>query len=40
MALETTNIQEKVTQEFGNNAFAFTRQNDIFTFEVNPNSIR
>ncbi|WP_395053458.1 NADH-quinone oxidoreductase subunit C [Flavobacterium sp.] len=40
MALETTNIQEKVTQEFGDKAFAFTMQKDIFTFEVYPNSIR
>jgi NADH-quinone oxidoreductase subunit C len=40
MALETTTIQEKVTQEFGENAFAFIMQKDIFTFEVNPNSIR
>ena len=40
MALETTNIQEKVTQEFGDKTFAFTMQKDIFTFEVNPNSVR
>ena len=34
MALETTTIQEKLTQNFGNNVFAFETQKDIFTFEV------
>ena len=40
MALETSNIQEKLTQQFGENVFAFTMLKDIFTLEVNANSIR
>ena len=39
MALETTNIQEKITQKFGGNAFAFAMQKDIFTFETHPENI-
>lgn len=39
MALETTNIQEKVTQKFDGNVFAFGMQKDIFTFEANPDNI-
>lgn len=34
MALETANIQQKLTQEFGGNVFAFEMQRDIFTFEA------
>jgi NADH-quinone oxidoreductase subunit C len=34
MALETTTIQEKLSQNFENNVFAFETQKDIFTFEV------
>ena len=39
MALETANIQERVTQKFGGNVFAFGMQRDIFTFEVNPENL-
>jgi NADH-quinone oxidoreductase subunit C len=39
MALETTNIQEKLTHRFGVKAFAFEMQRDIFTFETNPENI-
>jgi NADH-quinone oxidoreductase subunit C len=39
MALETTHIQEKVTQKFGENVFAFRMQKDIFTFEVHPENL-
>jgi NADH-quinone oxidoreductase subunit C len=39
MALETTNIQDRLTQEFGGNVFAFGMQRDIFTFEVNPENL-
>ena len=39
MALETTTIQEKLTQNFGNNVFAFETQKDIFTFEVNSTEV-
>lgn len=34
MALETTTIQERLTQKFGTKVFAFGMQRDIFTFEV------
>lgn len=40
MALETVNIQEKLTQQFGEKVFAFGMQKDIFSFEATPNSIR
>ena len=40
MALETSSIQEKLTRQFGENVFAFTMLKDIFTLEVNANSIR
>ena len=40
MALETSIIQEKLTQQFGENVFEFTMLKDIFTLEVNANSIR
>jgi NADH-quinone oxidoreductase subunit C len=39
MALETTHIQEKVTQKFGESVFAFGMQKDIFTFEVTPENL-
>lgn len=39
MALETTNIQEKVSQKFGGNVFAFGMHKDIFTFEAHPENI-
>jgi NADH-quinone oxidoreductase subunit C len=40
MALETVNIQEKLTQQFGEKVFAFGMQKDIFSFEATPDSIR
>lgn len=40
MALETVNIQEKLTQQFGEKVFAFGMQKDIFSFEAAPDSIR
>ena len=39
MALDIQNIQEKVSQKFGNNVLDFKLQKDIFSFEVLPNSI-
>ena len=39
MALETLQIQEKITQKFGANALNFEIQKDIFSFEIAPNSI-
>ena len=39
MALETVNIQEKLSQNFGDAVFAFGMQKDIFTFEVESNNI-
>ena len=39
MALETVNIQEKLSQNFGDTVFAFGMQKDIFTFEVESNNI-
>jgi NADH-quinone oxidoreductase subunit C len=39
MALETSYIQEKLSQEFGNNVLNFEMKRDIFTFEATPNAI-
>ena len=39
MALETANIQEKLSQNFGADVFAFGMQKDIFTFEVSSSAI-
>ena len=39
MALETQNIQNKLSQQFGPNVFDFKMQKDIFSLEVNPNAI-
>ena len=39
MALETLQIQEKITQKFGNNALNFETQKGVFSFEVASNSI-
>lgn len=39
MALETAFIQEKLTQEFGNNVLNFEMKRDIFTLEATPNTI-
>ena len=36
MALETTIIQEKLTQKFGDKVLDFGMSKDIFSFEVNP----
>ena len=36
MALETTIIQEKLTQKFGDKVLDFQMSKDIFSFEVNP----
>ena len=35
MALETTEIQEKVVATFDNNVFNFQQEKDIFSFEMN-----
>ena len=40
MALETVNIQDRLTQEFGNKVLDFGMQKDIFTFEVTTDAIR
>lgn len=40
MALETVNIQERLTQEFGGKVLDFGMQKDIFTFETTSDSIR
>ena len=40
MALETVNIQDRLTQEFGNKVLDFGMQKDIFTFEVTSDAIR
>jgi NADH-quinone oxidoreductase subunit C len=40
MALETVNIQERLTQEFGSKVLDFGMQKDIFTFETTSDSIR
>ncbi|PRZ26093.1 NADH-quinone oxidoreductase subunit C [Flavobacterium granuli] len=34
MALENTEIQDKLTQNFGESVFNFQQQKDIFTFEI------
>ncbi|UFH36404.1 NADH-quinone oxidoreductase subunit C [Flavobacterium acetivorans] len=34
MALENTDIQDKLTQNFGEEVFNFQQQKDIFTFEI------
>lgn len=39
MALETTFIQEKLSQKFGNNVLNFEMKRDIFSFEATPASI-
>jgi NADH-quinone oxidoreductase subunit C len=39
MALETLQIQEKITQKFGSNALNFETQKGVFSFEVASNSI-
>jgi NADH-quinone oxidoreductase subunit C len=36
MALETTYIQEKLSQKFGNNVLNFEMKRDIFTLEATP----
>ncbi|MDN3678215.1 NADH-quinone oxidoreductase subunit C [Flavobacterium paronense] len=36
MALETTTIQEKLTQKFGDKVLDFGMSKDIFSFEVHP----
>ena len=39
MALETTIIQEKITQKFGEKVLDFCMSKDIFTFEVVPSKL-
>ena len=39
MALETTIIQEKLTQKFGDKVLDFGMSKDIFSFETNPYSL-
>jgi len=39
MALETLQIQEKITQKFGSNALNFETQKGVFSFEVDSNSM-
>jgi len=39
MALETANIQEIVTQKFGNKVLNFAMSRDIFSFEATPEAI-
>ncbi len=39
MALETANIQEIVTQKFGNKVLNFAMSRDIFSFEATPDAI-
>jgi len=39
MALETSQIQEKITQKFGANALNFETQKGIFSFEIASDSI-
>jgi NADH-quinone oxidoreductase subunit C len=39
MALETANIQEKLTQKFGNKVLNFAMSRDIFSFEATPDAI-
>lgn len=38
--METVNIQEKLTQKFGNKVFNFGMSKDIFSFEITPDSNR
>lgn len=40
MALEITEIQNKIAQKFGSDAFNFRMEQDIFTFEVSPSIIK
>jgi NADH-quinone oxidoreductase subunit C len=39
MALETTEIQDKVVETFGSSVFNFAQERDIFTFEVDSDKI-
>ena len=39
MALETTYIQDKLSQKFGNNVLNFEMIRDIFTLEATPSTI-
>ena len=39
MALETTIIQEKLTQKFGDKVLDFAMSKDVFSFETNPYSL-
>ncbi len=39
MALETTYIQEKLTQRFGNKVLNFKMSRDVFSFEATPDAI-
>jgi NADH-quinone oxidoreductase subunit C len=39
MALETTEIQEKLIETFGTSVFNFIQERDIFTFEVDSDKI-
>lgn len=39
MALETTVIEEKLTDKFGGNVTGFIQQHDIFSFEVAPDAM-
>ena len=39
MPLETTVIQDKLTDKFGNKVTGFIQQHDIFSFEVDSNSM-
>lgn len=40
MALETVNIQERLTQEFGSKVLDFGMQRDVFTFETTSDAAR
>lgn len=40
MALEITEIQNKIAEKFGSDAFSFRMEQDIFTFEVSPSIIK
>jgi len=39
MSLETTHIQDKLVETFGENVFHFNQEKDIFSFEVAANKI-
>jgi NADH-quinone oxidoreductase subunit C len=39
MALETANIQESLSQKFGNKVLNFTMSRDVFSFEATPDAI-